>query len=279
MNDLVSWAAIESELSKGEQMGFQTVAQFAKVGQMLIEKMGDMSIREFVPCVGQHIPRLTKSTIHRYMMLAKHLPLLEAKQPDSQRAALALIREANAPKAIPMPAPEPAPSPKPMPAPAPDERREQAEARMAALPEQFNLSEPMKVRYEKAVNRAIKEIYSEFHTSVDEAVEREINARLAKRIEYYETQRAKADAERAMWESRNENVTTLLTEEEFKLIRGCLHADRVPEDLKARFDKAFVAFNKLSRWFEDKAAVEKRLREKSERAKAMWAARKADKAA
>ena len=78
-----------------------------------------------------------------------------------------------------------------------------------------------------------------------------------------------------MWQRRNADVTTLLTEEEFKLIRGCLHADRVPDDLKARFDKAFVAVNKLSPWFEKQADVEKRRQEQSERSKAMWAARRA----
>ena len=43
------WADITLELDKAEQMGHQTVLQFAKVGQMLIEKMGDMPIRGVCP--------------------------------------------------------------------------------------------------------------------------------------------------------------------------------------------------------------------------------------
>ncbi len=96
-NPIQSWEAIDMELCKAEQMGQQTVLQFAKVGQLLIKQMGDQPIREFVQRAGQNIPRLTRSSCHNYMMLAKHLPLLEQKQPESQRAALALIAEARRP--------------------------------------------------------------------------------------------------------------------------------------------------------------------------------------
>lgn len=63
--------------------------------------------------------------------------------------------------------------------------------------------------------------------------------------------------------------------DEFKLIRGCLHADRMPEDLKPRFDKAFVAFNKVAPYFERLQKAMDRAEKQSERSKAMWAARKA----
>lgn len=109
-----TWADIDAELGKGEQMGYQTVLQFAKVGQMLKAKKGDMSIREFVPCVGQHIPRLSRSTIHRYLTLADNRHLLEQKQPESLNAAVALIADAKRP-----PAPVVTPAPKVMPTPAP----------------------------------------------------------------------------------------------------------------------------------------------------------------
>ena len=108
-----TWADIDAELGKGQQMGYQTVLQFAKVGQMLIEKMGDTPIREFVQRAEHELPRLKQTTCHNYMTLAKNRSLLEAKQPGSQRAALALIADAKrppAPKAMPAPMPTPAPA-------------------------------------------------------------------------------------------------------------------------------------------------------------------------
>lgn len=118
MNHLVTWADIDAELGKGEQMGYQTVLQFAKVGQMLIEKMGDTPIREFVQRAEQELPRLKQTTCHNYMTLAKNLSLLEQKQPDSQRAALAMIADAKRP---PMPLPVPKPmQQQPTPAPSQD---------------------------------------------------------------------------------------------------------------------------------------------------------------
>ena len=114
-----TWEQIDAELGKGEQMGYQTVLQFATVGQMLKVKMGDMSLREFaasVPCVGQHVRRLSRSTIHRYLTLADNLPLLEQKQPESLNAAVALIADTKRP-----PAPVVTPAPKAVPTPVPSQ--------------------------------------------------------------------------------------------------------------------------------------------------------------
>ena len=44
----------------------------------------------------------------------------------------------------------------------------------------------MKVRYEKALKRAIAVATEELHKSFHEAVEKEISERLPKRIEYWE---------------------------------------------------------------------------------------------
>lgn len=105
-----SWEQIDAELGKADQMGYQTVIQFAKVGEMLKQKKGEMSLREFVPYVGQYIPRLSKSTIHRYLALADNMPLLEQRQPESLNAAVAAITDArrSVPDQKPVAAPNPA---------------------------------------------------------------------------------------------------------------------------------------------------------------------------
>jgi hypothetical protein len=46
-------------------------------------------------------------------------------------------------------------------------------------------------------------------------------------------------------------IKGVMSKDEFKLIRGCLHTDRVPEDQKDKFHRAFIAFNKLSKLIEE----------------------------
>ena len=139
------------------------------------------------------------------MTLAKNRQLLEQHKPESQRKALAMIAAANAPKAIPTPERTVAtPQQQSVDSPTQTEgRREQAEACINALPDQFNLSEPMKVRYEKALKRAIAVATEELHKSFHEAVEKEISERLPKRIEYWENREAKLSVEMEMWQRRN----------------------------------------------------------------------------
>ena len=273
MNEVITWSDIESELNKGEQMGWQTVAQLAKVGQMLVAKMGDMTIREFVPHVGQHIPRLSKSTIHRYMMLAEHVRLLEQHKPDSQRAALALIQAANRP--APQPAPAPAPKPESAPVRMTDE---QANAAIEAVKVEANLSKSAGARFDAAVKKAVNIAFKQMQENFEEDLEKErkaFNERLGPVRERLEAEEKAVEIQKEMWQQRNASPTTLLSEEEFKLIRGCLHSDRVPDDLKGRFDKAFIAVNKLSPWFEKESEIVARREKRSAAMKARWeAARK-----
>ena len=264
-NPTLSWEAIGMELCKAEQMGQQTVLQFAKVGQLLIEQMGDQPIREFVQRAGQAIPRLTRSSCHNYMTLARNLPLLEQKQPDSQRAALALIAEAK----------RPAPLAAAAPANDAEARARAAEKRLNTIPDEFNLSAPMRERYEKAVAKAVAEVFAERDAQVHEKVEAELAIRFA-------TERARLEEAAAEYRLQvdalsieRERVERQITAEEFSLIRNCLHPDRAPEDRKDRFDKAFTAFNKLAPIYDAMAAAEKRSQATSARMKAMWGARKA----
>jgi DNA-binding NarL/FixJ family response regulator len=51
-------------------------------------------------------------------------------------------------------------------------------------------------------------------------------------------------------------ITTIITYEEFKMIRGCLHPDRQPDELKEKFGKAFDLFNRLEQHVNIKAPID-----------------------
>ena len=56
---------------------------------------------------------------------------------------------------------------------------------------------------------------------------------------------AQADKDRA--HELRMTLPGLMTEEEYRTIRGCLHPDRVPEDRKQVFGKAFDIFSRLAK--------------------------------
>lgn len=281
MNEVVTLETIATEAHKADQMGRQTVEQLAKVGQMILE------YRAVNPTM-EHLSRVINATgyqqahIYRLERLAKNLPLLEQHKPDSLRAALALIAASKAPpRAIPAPTPQKSPEATPAtpeaPPATPEDRARAVKAEVEEIPDQFNLSAPLKVRYEKAVERAWKKLSTEAQTQIEERVQKEVNERLPARIAHGEAQIAKWKASHVQRErvldAREESVDHLITEEEFKIIRGCLHSDRVPDELKEKFDRAFAAVNKLAPWFSHNAA-EKKAAEKSERFRRQWNAAK-----
>lgn len=94
-----NWDDVRNEWSKAQQMGHQAVLQVAKVGRMLSELRGDMPMRDFVSRVKQELPDLdlNLTKISRLETLAHNIPLIEEHRPDSQRAALALIKKSKRP--------------------------------------------------------------------------------------------------------------------------------------------------------------------------------------
>ena len=106
MNDLVTLEAIAAEAHKADQMGRQTVAQLAKVGQMIAEYHGrnptKESLSRVITATGYQ-----QAHVYRLMTLAKHWPQIEQKHPESLRGALLLIEQskprAEPPRAVPEP--------------------------------------------------------------------------------------------------------------------------------------------------------------------------------
>ena len=94
---MTTWEQVREEWGKAEQMGFQAVLQAAKVGQMLIELKAECKHGEFVSNLTRVLGIEKKETANmaasRLMTLARNQPLIEEKKPESQRAALQLIKE------------------------------------------------------------------------------------------------------------------------------------------------------------------------------------------
>lgn len=105
---MTTWEQVRDAEDKAQQMagqtasmGFETVMQFARVGQMLIE------LKENCPHKGEgnfhsrvkvELPTMDHNTRAKRMKLAYYLPLVELNKPKDQESALALIKAQNPPK-------------------------------------------------------------------------------------------------------------------------------------------------------------------------------------
>ena len=90
-----TWDAVREAYGRMQQMGWQSVLQAARVGAMLIELKRETPHGEFMANWTRVSNSTEYKTCQRMMRLAANLPMLEQHRPDSQRAAIALIKEAN----------------------------------------------------------------------------------------------------------------------------------------------------------------------------------------
>ena len=104
---------------------------------------------------------------------------------------------------------------------------------------------------ESALARAVRAYVA---AEVEPQIEDEVKRRVAKKQE--ELKKLEADLTRLWREAARDqerasellkNLDGLMTEEEYKLIRGCLHPDRADEALKEKFGKAFHIFSRLEK--------------------------------
>jgi hypothetical protein len=114
------------------------------------------------------------------------------------------------------------------------------------LKSQLSLTAQQKL--EKAVKafeqKKIIELREEFQIELANAVKREKEALEAEKKAIAEKKQALAAYEDSLTK-RATSITTIMTEAEYKLVRGCLHPDRQPEELRDRFGKAFDIFSRL----------------------------------
>ena len=94
MTHKATWDSVKTEYSKMTQMGWQSVQQGAKVGQMLIELKANCEHGEFKAKV-QRVALLNYRTASNLMLLASNSVMLEQHMPNSQAAAMRLITEAQ----------------------------------------------------------------------------------------------------------------------------------------------------------------------------------------
>jgi hypothetical protein len=94
---MVSWQRVREAYERMMQMGWQSVEQAIRVGEMLNDLKRNTPYREFQQRAADiGIAQRTSSNL---MRIASHRALLEKMKPDSQRAALALIPSKRATKA------------------------------------------------------------------------------------------------------------------------------------------------------------------------------------
>ena len=94
MRQLPTWDAVNAEYGKMTQMGWQSVQQAAKVGQMLIELKASCKHGEFtskLTSVSGLKVDAANQMASRLMRLASNIKLLEKKKPESQADALRMI--------------------------------------------------------------------------------------------------------------------------------------------------------------------------------------------
>jgi hypothetical protein len=270
MPNLTTWESVRIEYGKMSQMGFQSVLQAAKVGEMLIALKKETPYREFSSTLERFIPEMTKSTRANLMTLASNMPLLEKRAPDSQRAALALIAEEKPKKVngfrigwvyllvervgvaygevhnkraeLTERLGE-----------FPSYFKDKAEAdafvdkylRIIGAPKNKPSRAELTIAQQKKLDTAIKiehiRLEQQFHAEVDAEVDR----RCAVRKQHYQELEEKAITREAQCAAAMAKIDSYMTEDEYKFILNCLHPDRAPADRKDRFNDAFVIFKRL----------------------------------
>lgn len=85
-----------------------------------------------------------------------------------------------------------------------------------------------------------------FSDEVRKEADRIYRAKHADRIAEGDRQRAEAKEAKERYDRMAVRVDAVLSEDEFKLIRMCLHPDRAPEDRREQFARAFALFNKMA---------------------------------
>jgi hypothetical protein len=104
-------------------------------------------------------------------------------------------------------------------------------------------------KFDSIVNRTVKAINAQLQESFASAVQKKVDVIVAEKLADITRREAKLAEEvesfhRQVIDARRD-VTTYMTESEFKLVLGCLHPDQTQRS-KERLEKAFHIFNRLT---------------------------------
>lgn len=136
---------------------------------------------------------------------------------------------------------------------AKEKLKEEAEAMPAQCEEaRQELSLTAQQKLDKAIalfeQAKLVEMQKEFQVELQSAIKREQDKITEARKELIELEKKISKAATT--------ITTIITYDEFKMIRGCLHPDRQPDELKEKFGKAFDLFNRLEQHVNIKAPID-----------------------
>ena len=103
------------------------------------------------------------------------------------------------------------------------------------------LSETARQRFDRLVQRKIDQLTADFRRQVDDEVRARVEPERARLLAAIEA----ANVERMALHENRQTLEYWMTQEEFRLVLGCLHPDRAPADQQSRFGRAFDIVNRL----------------------------------
>jgi len=283
---MATWEQVRDEWGKAEQMGHQAVLQAAKVGQMLIELKAECPQRSGLPSfqtrLKTEMPDVSHQTIANLMTLARNLPLLEEKKPESQRAALQLIKEVSKREEVDMEtvtwsrvayseniaklgsggswqcAKKAIDAIDPGARDSGDELRIRTACKAVAekragksLDDRYaehrqeiaTQPENVKEKVDRLVQKETQLLRESFQTQVRKEFENTMPDRLAE----LEKQEQRLTREIKKYQMMRDGIGLFMTEEEYKLVKGVCHPDREAD--AERKAKAFNVMQRLESYF------------------------------
>ena len=87
----------------------------------------------------------------------------------------------------------------------------------------------------------------QFQVQLKAEVRKQVDATLESERKFYYTRMEEARIEKERYVNLSKKVEKVMSHEDFRLILGCLHPDRVPEGQQGKYNKAFDIFKRLER--------------------------------
>lgn len=99
----------------------------------------------------------------------------------------------------------------------------------------------VKAELDRAIAAACAELQAQFETQVAA----QVSARVAERVAHLNARKQALDDLEVRRRARLASVVELLSFDEYRLVRSCLHPDRAPPDRVERFTEAFAIFQRF----------------------------------
>jgi len=129
----------------------------------------------------------------------------------------------------------------------------EVQAEVATFPESA------KAKFERLVAKDHAAMQVRYQYDLENGIEKGIKAKVDERFklqqEYLNERQTKMNIEHGQLAIREKTLDQWMTKEEFKLVLGCLHPDRQPEDQRAKYDRAFQIFKRLEQHLEPDGRV------------------------